>query len=74
MIWENEIICIPITCMYVFNFFFFFFLQFKAIPAAYGSSQARGPIRAVAAGAYTKPQQHGIQARSVTYTTAHGNT
>ena len=29
---------------------FFFFLSFRAAPAAYGGSQARDPIRAVAAG------------------------
>ena len=32
------------------QFFFFFF--FRAVPAAYGSSQARAPIRATAAGLY----------------------
>ena len=30
--------------------FFFFFLLFRAAPTAYGGSQARGPIEAVAAG------------------------
>ena len=30
--------------------FFFFFFPFRAIPAAYGGSQARGPIRVAAAG------------------------
>ena len=30
------------------SFFFFFFLLFRAAPTAYGSSQARGRIRAVA--------------------------
>ena len=44
-----------------------FFWLFRAAPAAYGSSQARGQIRAT-------PQQCGIQAESATYTTAHGNT
>ena len=32
------------------NFFFFFFGLFRAGPTAYGSSQARGQIRAVVAG------------------------
>jgi len=32
------------------SFPFFSFLLFRAVPAAYGSSQARGPIRASAAG------------------------
>ena len=31
------------------TFFFFFFLPFRAAPAAYGSSQARGQIRTTAA-------------------------
>ena len=31
-------------------FFFFFFCLFRAAPTAYGSSRARGRIRAVAAG------------------------
>ena len=41
---------------------------------AYGDSQARGLIGAVAAGLPTpEPQQHQIRAESVTYITAHGN-
>ena len=32
--------------------FFFFFLLFKSVPVAHGSSQARGWIRAAAAGPY----------------------
>ena len=40
---------------------------------AYGGSQARGPIGAVAAGLHHK-QQCQIQAASVIHTTAHGNT
>ena len=31
-------------------YFFFFFFAFRAVPLAYGGSQARGPIGAVAAG------------------------
>ena len=55
------------------TFSFFFFLLFRAAPVAYGSSQARGRIRAAAsslhqATAMPDPNQ------SVTYTTAHGNT
>ena len=57
-----------------FFFFFFFFAFSWAAPAAYGGSQARGPIGAVATGLATpEPQQLGIQATSVTNTTAHGN-
>ena len=46
----------------------FVFFLFRAIPIAYGSSQARGQI-----GATLQPQQHGIQAMSVTYAAACGN-
>ena len=35
---------------HVFNFFFFFFSFSKAAPMAYGGSQARGLIGAVATG------------------------
>ena len=35
-----------------FFIFFFVFCLFRATPAAYGGSQARGPIGAVAAGLY----------------------
>ena len=54
--------------------FFFFFVFFRAAPVAHGGSQARGLIRAVAIGLRHSQQQHGIQAMSATYTTAHGNT
>ena len=47
------------------------FFFFRATPAAYGSSQARGCIRAAAA--YTTATQHKIQATSVTCTTARDN-
>ena len=57
-----------------FLFFFCLFAISMAGPAAYGGSQARGLI----GGSYScrptpQPQQRGIQAKSVTYTTAHGN-
>ena len=50
-------------------FIYLFILLFRATPAAYWSSQARGRIGAVAASLH----QHGIWAASVTYTTAHSN-
>ena len=37
---------------FFFFFFFFFFCLFRAAYTAYGGSQARGPIGAVAAGLY----------------------
>ena len=51
-----------------------FSFLFRATPAAYGGSQAREPIRAVAARSTPKPQRRQIRATSVTHTTAHGNT
>ena len=54
------------------SLFFFFFGLFRAAPAAYGSSNAKGPIGAVATG-LAQPQQWGVQAMSASYTTAHGN-
>ena len=52
-----------------FWFFIFLFFVFRASPAAYAGSQARGRIRA----ATPQPQQCQIPATSVTYTTAPGN-
>ena len=49
------------------------FCLFRAAPAAYGGSQARGQVGTMAASLLPQPQQHGIQAASETYTTAHGN-
>ena len=59
------------------SFFLIYFCVclFKAAPVAYGSSQARGWIRATAASLYHSPKMDpsGIRAMSVTYNTAHGN-
>ena len=58
-----------------FFFFFFFFWLFRATPVAYGNSQDRNRIGAIAPGlSYShwptpQPQQRGIW----THTTAHGN-
>ena len=49
---------------------FFVFCLLRAAPVAYGGSQARGLIRAVATGLHHSHSN----AASVTYTTAHGNT
>ena len=48
--WEYWGDCAFITCCQVFQvflFFFFFVFVFRAAPAAYGGSQARGPVGAV---------------------------
>ena len=56
-------VCVAIYCWVFFFFFFFFFffvvvalVIFRAVPLAYGSSQARGQIGGVAA----QPEQLGI--------------
>ena len=51
----------------------FFFLLFRAAPAAYVGSQARGQIGAVARQATPQPQKRRIQVASATFTTAPGN-
>ena len=61
------------TWVHLFFFFFCLFAFSRAAPMAYGGSQTRGLIRAVAAGLQPEPQQHGIPAASATYTTAHNN-
>ena len=60
-------------CFFVLFCFLFLFLLFKAAPAAYGSSQARSWIGAVAAGLGPQKQQCRIQATSLTYSAAPSN-
>ena len=50
-----------------------FFCLFRAAPTAYGGSQARGPIGAVAAGLHHSYSNVESEPVSVIYTTAHGN-
>ena len=57
--------------MIVYHYYHYYYLSFRAEPVAYGGSQVRGRIRAIAASLYHKPQQHRIQASFATYTTAH---
>ena len=61
-----------INFSFLFSFFFFFWFSFRAVPTAYKSGKG---IR----GRYSckpmpQPQPHQIQATSVAYSTAHGNT
>ena len=50
--------------LYLFIYFFFFvFCPFRAIPTAYGGSQARGLIKAVAAGLYHSHSNTGFELR-----------
>ena len=62
----------------IYFILFYFILFFRARPAAYGSSQAGGggvvSNQNCSCQPTPQPQQHRIQATSVTYTTAHGNT
>ena len=55
-----------------FFFFFFFFGLFRAVPEAYGSSQAKSNWNC-SCWLKPQPQQHGVWATPATYTTAHGN-
>ena len=57
--------------LFALYLFYFFLIFFRAALMAYGNSQTRGQIGAVAAS--LQPQQWWIWAVSVTYTTAHGN-
>ena len=52
---------------------FGYFCPFRAAPVAYGSSQTRGPVGAVAPGLCQSHSNGWIQAVSATYTTAHSN-
>ena len=63
MIWNTKF-----YRLYLSFTFFCLFAFSRATPAAYGGSQARGLIGAVAT-----HLQRGIRAESATYTTAHGN-
>ena len=58
--------------VFVFVFVFYFVLLFSTALVAYGGSQARDGMGAIAAGLH--PQQFQIPTTSVTYTTAHGHT
>ena len=64
----------PCSLFYYLFIYLFSFCLFRAAPVAYGSSQARGGIGAVAASLWPQPQQCTIWAVSLTYTTAHGST
>ena len=62
------------TLLLLNSFTFFFFAFFRVTAMAYGSSQDRGWIGAVAAGLRHSHSSVGIQAASANYTTVHGNT
>jgi len=67
-----EVVAPSIGLLFSLFFFFLSFVLFRATPVAYGGSQARGLIRAVAAGLH-KRHSNIIRAPSATYTTAHSN-
>ena len=54
-------------------FIYYLFLLFSTAPVACGGSQARGSNQSYCCWSMPEPQQHQIQALSVTYTTAQGN-
>ena len=58
--------------MYVNSIFSFFFCLSRVTPTAHGGSQAKGHIRAVAAGLPTATATPDLSA-SATYATAHAN-
>ena len=53
---------------------FLFVYLFRATPAAFGDSQARGSVGALAPGLCQSHSNLGIQAMSASYTTAYGST
>ena len=58
----------------MFFFFFFLLLLFRAKPGAFGNSQARGQIGAVANSLCYSHRNAGLPAPSATYTAAGSNT
>ena len=58
---------LPSDCLYCYfflpSFLFFFFTFFRSAPTAYGSSQARGPIGAVAASLHCNHSNMGSELR-----------
>ena len=60
--------------LFLIESFFFFFLLFSAPLVAYASYQARGLNQSYSCPLTPQPQQLGICAASVIYTTAHSNT
>ena len=62
MICHTILNIVPYAIQYVlvaYRFYFLSFCPFRVTPMAYGGSQVRGPIGAIAA-AYTTAQQHQI--------------
>ena len=68
------IIYLFIYLLFIYLFIYCLFAFSRATPPAYGGSQAKGLIGAIAAKPAPEPQQHRIRAVSATYTTAHDNT
>ena len=71
LIYEQTATAIRKLFFFFFFFFFFFCPLFRAAPTAYGHSQARGQIGAIAA---SLCHNHGnARSKPVTYATAHSN-
>ena len=60
VIFTQFVFCLLLLFMHLFVYLFFYFLLFRAAPAAYGSFQAWGWVRATAAGLSHSSQQHWI--------------
>ena len=63
----------PISKIPPLAFFFFFFLIFLGPHQWHMEVPRQGPNQSCSCRPMPQPQQHGIQATSATYTTAHGN-
>ena len=59
----NSTFCLFSLSLFFLSFFFFCLLSFMAAPAAYGGSQARGPIGAVAASLHHSHSNAGSKPR-----------
>ena len=64
---------VPLPQLLIFFSILFFKNLFRAAPAAYGGSQAKGLIGAAAAGLRHCHSNAGSEPATVTYTAAHGN-
>ena len=72
VLWKESIVAnTSFFCLFVS---FVCFCLFRAAPAAYGGSRARGSNQSYSCWLTPQPHQCGIRATSVTYTTGHSNT
>ena len=72
--WRPKIVTFWVVFFFAVFFLGFVCLFFRATPVACGSSQAKGWDQSCSCWPTSHPEQHQIQATSVTYTAAHSNT